>query len=95
MPYAEALANDLRMNLKRADIDTSDNSFNKKIREAVTHKIPNIVIIGGKEVESNTVTLRRYCTDKQITMSRDAFVERINKLEKERIMDNFADVIVE
>lgn len=89
---AHSLASILQENLVRCTIDTSDNSFNKKIREAVTHKIPNIVILGNKEIESNTVTLRRYCTQEQLTMSVDAFIDRIKKLKSNRIMDNFKDV---
>jgi threonyl-tRNA synthetase len=33
----------------------------KRFRESVTRKIPNMAIIGGKEVEQGNVTLRRYC----------------------------------
>jgi threonyl-tRNA synthetase len=91
---ATKLQQELHQNLIRCDIDTSDNSFNKKIREAVTHKIPNMVILGGKEVENDTITLRRYCTNNQVTMPRAEFVERMLKLKTDRTMDNFADVQV-
>jgi threonyl-tRNA synthetase len=92
--YVSELESALRNNLIRVESDRSDNSFNKKIREAVTRKIPNMVIIGGKEVENNQITLRRYCTKEQITMDRGEFIERCNKLNAGRIMDNFADVII-
>ncbi len=92
--YAKELAGLLRGNLIRAEVDFSDNSFNKKIREAVTHKTPNIVIIGEREAEQSTITLRRYCVKEQITLSRDVFVDRMNRLVRERIMDNFADVAI-
>ena len=91
--YVTELESALRNNLIRVESDRSDNSFNKKIREAVTRKIPNMVIIGGKEVENNQITLRRYCTKEQITLDRGEFIERCNKLSAGRIMDNFADVI--
>ena len=92
--YVTELESALRNNLIRVESDRSDNSFNKKIREAVTRKIPNMVIIGGKEVENNQITLRRYCTKEQITLDRGEFIERCNKLYAGRIMDNFADVII-
>jgi threonyl-tRNA synthetase len=91
---AISLEKELLHNLVRVEIDNSDNSFNKKIREAVTHKIPNMIILGAKEVENNTVTLRRYCTQEQVTMSRTEFVSRMKKLNQERIMDNFKDVVI-
>jgi len=94
LPYAKELEAVLRQNLIRVDLDLSDNSFNKKIREAVTKKTPNMVILGSKEAESRQITLRRYCTKDQINMSFEAFVERMGKLVKERIMDNFEDVAV-
>jgi threonyl-tRNA synthetase len=89
--YAEALAGSLRDSLLRVEIDASDNSFNKKIREAVTQKIPNILIIGDKEVAEGTVTLRRYCTKEQITLTQQDLLTRFELLMKKRLMDNFAD----
>jgi threonyl-tRNA synthetase len=84
----------LRGDLFRVSTDTSSNSFNKKIREAVTHKIPNILIIGGKEAETGTVTLRRYCVQEQVTLTQDAFAARMKYLVQGRIMDNFADIAI-
>ena len=92
LPYCEEIAATLTNGFVRVEIDSSDNSFNKKIREAVTTKIPNIAIVGGKEAEQKTVTLRRYCVDKQVTMTRDEFIARVHRLITERIMDNFPDV---
>lgn len=93
--YGRDLEMKLREKLVRVELDVSQNSFNKKVREAVTQKIPNIVIIGGKEVEQGTITLRRYCTPQQVTMSKEAFLDRVDKLVRERTMDNFADVVIE
>ena len=91
--YAEAFARELREDLIRVDIDRSDNSLNKKIRAAVTSKTPNILIIGGKEVDDNTVTLRRYCKKKeQVTMDKATFRERMQTYIKNRVMDNFPDI---
>ena len=92
--YANELATALRAELLRVEVDTSSNSFNKKIREAVTAKIPNILIIGDKEKEQGTVTLRRYCVKDQVTLSKAEITERFRRLVSERIMDNFADVAV-
>jgi threonyl-tRNA synthetase len=89
--YAKELLATLRDNLIRAEIDLSDNSFNKKIREAVTQKIPNIIIVGDKEAAEGTVTLRRYCTKEQVTLSKEAFMQRLERIMKGRLMDNFAD----
>lgn len=89
--YAQRLQQELADKLLRVDIDFSDESFNKKIRKAVTSKIPNMLILGAKEVEAETVTWRRYCVKEQQTLPRAAFVELVQKLIGERTMDNFAD----
>jgi threonyl-tRNA synthetase len=89
--YAQELEKQLKQQLFRVSTDNSSNSFNKKIREAVIHKIPNIVIVGNKEMAAGGITLRRYCTEQQTSMSKDAFLTYLHHLLKERVMDNFAD----
>lgn len=78
----------------RADIDTSDDSFNKKIRKAVTKKNPNIWIIGDNEKADRSITWRRYAVQEQFTVSADTAIEKVLRLRRERIMDNFSDVEV-
>ena len=90
--YVKELESSLKDSLIRVEVDHSDKSFNKKIREAIVNKVPNIIICGGKEVENKTVTLRRYCKDEQITIPRDTFVDSIIKNIQIRKMDNFADI---
>ena len=65
IPVAEAFndfGNDMLKNLKlsgiRAEIDKSDSRMNAKIRNAQKEKIPYMIILGEKEVESNSVSLR-------------------------------------
>lgn len=41
----------------RAEIDMSSETLGKKIREAKTHKVPYLLIIGDQEVADNTATL--------------------------------------
>ena len=90
--YAEEIAAELRNNLFRADIDYSNESFNKKIRNAITHKIPNLWIIGGKEKENRTITWRRYCSKQQKTIDIGDAHMALERMRGERMMDNFEDV---
>jgi threonyl-tRNA synthetase len=94
VPYARELEDLLRNTLVRVQGDYSSNSLNKKIREAAKAKIPNVLILGNKEEESQSVTLRRHCIDAQEVLSKEHFLRRMNLLRKERIMDNFPDVVV-
>jgi threonyl-tRNA synthetase len=90
--YVNSLKAELDQKRIRSEIDLSADSFNKKIRNAVTQKIPNIVIVGNNEVAQETITLRRYCVKEQLTIPKDAFVARLERLTRERLMDNFPDV---
>lgn len=91
LEYAQKLIATLEQKGFRVEVDSGTDSFNKKIRNAVTSKIPNIVIIGNKEVEEGTITLRRYCVKEQLTVPQSDFVARLERLNRERVMDNFAD----
>jgi threonyl-tRNA synthetase len=57
----------------RADVDTSDGRLPGKVRAAVTRKIPLILVVGRREVEEQSVTVRdRSGTETQ--MSIDEFL---------------------
>ena len=55
-----------------------------KIRDAQTSKIPFSLVIGDKEVESQTVTYRKYGEDKQITTKLIEYVDMIKEIIKKK-----------
>ena len=57
-------------------------------------QFPTVLIVGNKEVETNSVTLRRYCVKEQVTLSVPEFKARLNKLRDDRVMDNDPAVAV-
>lgn len=58
-------------------MDDGGETMGKKIRTAVTRKIPNILVVGEREMEEGTVTLRRYGERQQQTMPFAEFRERL------------------
>lgn len=92
--YAERLAAALRNDLYRAQANLEGDSFNKKIRAAVTSKIPNILVVGANEEENQSVTWRRYAVKDQRTLKFTEFQNILARMCKERTMDNFADVVL-
>ncbi len=60
LDYCHKIAEALRNDFIRVEIDDSADSFNKKIRVNAKKKCPNLLIIGGKEAEESLITLRRY-----------------------------------
>jgi threonyl-tRNA synthetase len=92
--FVTTLSSELNAQGFRTEVDLAADSFNKKIRNAVTRKVPNILIVGNKEVETNSVTLRRYCVKEQVTLSVPEFQTRLIKLRDGRVMDNDPTVAV-
>jgi len=71
--YAKGIVRRLRNRFIRAELASSNETLPKKIREGTVRKIPNLLIIGEREVADATVTLRRYGHKDQHTMTVDAF----------------------
>ncbi len=57
----------------RFEIDLRNEKMGYKIRAAQTEKIPFTLVLGDQEVEQQTVTLRRYGSQQQETLSLEAF----------------------
>jgi threonyl-tRNA synthetase len=86
LDYAHALARELHSNMVRAEVDDSDNTLNKKIRNHTIRKVPIQLIIGTKEVEQNQVTVRRYGIQEQKTLERNEFIAALNEEIAQRAM---------
>ena len=56
---AQKVLDELNNSGVRAEIDTRAEKIGYKIREAQLHKIPYMLVIGEKEVESGTVSVRK------------------------------------
>jgi threonyl-tRNA synthetase len=66
--HAQTIVDELRGQMIRAELDGSSDMMGKKIRNALTTKIPNVLIVGEQEVTDGSVTLRRYGIREQETM---------------------------
>ncbi|MFM8837186.1 MAG: threonine--tRNA ligase, partial [Bacteroidota bacterium] len=62
----------------RSTIDQRDEKIGRKIRDAEVQKIPFMLIIGEKEVESRTVAVRRHGQGQGETLGIEAFVALLN-----------------
>jgi threonyl-tRNA synthetase len=83
LEYAKSVYQKLMQEGVRVEIDESNETLGKKVREAKMQKIPYLLVIGDKEVESNEVTVESR-TEKLGTMSTQQFVDFIQKEIKER-----------
>jgi len=63
----------------RTELDISREKVNYKIRNFSNQKVPIIAVIGKKEQEAGTVTLRRFGIEEQITVSADELIQIVHK----------------
>ena len=74
---ANALLEKLRSSGLRSIIDLRNEKINYKIREHSINKVPYILVLGDREVEENTVTIRRLGSKEQKTLDVDECIDLI------------------
>lgn len=77
--YAYNVLNLLKNYDIRGLVDDRSEKIGKKIRDTEVKKIPYMLIVGEKEVESNTVSVRKHGEGDLGSMSIEAFSEIVNK----------------
>jgi threonyl-tRNA synthetase len=77
--YAQNVLNLLKNYDIRGLVDDRSEKIGKKIRDTEVKKIPYMLIVGEKEVESNTVSVRKHGEGDLGSMSIEAFSELVNK----------------
>ncbi|WP_088033058.1 threonine--tRNA ligase [Evansella clarkii] len=60
MDYVRKVEDELKQAGVRVNVDVRDEKLGYKIREAQMQKIPYILVLGDKEIESESVNVRRY-----------------------------------
>ncbi len=79
----------------RAKLDDRSESMNYKIRESLQDKkIPYVVVIGDKEIETNSVAVRARGIGQVGTMSIDEFITKVEDEIHSRRADSFAKALV-
>ena len=80
--YAKKVNNELRQIGITSEVDLKNHNLNYKIREHSLKKIPLLLICGKKEVDSNTVTIRKLDSKKQESMDLEKFLNKYSTLSK-------------
>jgi len=84
--YGHKVYEALRAAKIRCELDERNEKIGYMIREAqVVDRVPYMIILGQKEAEEGTVSIRRRDSQQNETMSLEAFVEKIKKETIERI----------
>ncbi|WP_299237814.1 threonine--tRNA ligase [Sulfurihydrogenibium sp.] len=80
LEYAETVKQKLLENDIRVELDDRNERMNKKIRDAELQKIPFMLVVGDKEVETGTVAVREKGKQGSQTLSIDEFVSKIKEI---------------
>ncbi len=67
--YAQKLVADLRSQGIRAELDVRNEKINYKVREHSLQKVPLLFVVGKREAEEGTVSIRRLGTEGQKVVS--------------------------
>ncbi|ARJ22056.1 threonine--tRNA ligase [Bacillus mycoides] len=82
--YANRIADKLAQAGIRVERDIRDEKLGYKIREAQMQKVPYVLVIGDKEMESEAVNVRKYGEEKSEVLELDAFLESMKEEIKNR-----------
>ena len=82
--YAKQIVDKLESQKIRAHLDDRNEKIGYKIREAQVKKVPYMLIVGEKEVESGTVSVRSRDNGEQGAMAVDEFIAKLQDEIKNR-----------
>jgi threonyl-tRNA synthetase len=82
--YAQGIAAELKRSDIRAEVASTGETLGKNIREAEMQKIPYILVVGDKEIESKLINVRERHKKETITMSPMKFIEKVKQEVEEK-----------
>ena len=82
--YANQLAKQMRHDYVRVEVDDRNEKIGYKIRQAQMEKVPYMLVVGDKEMEDNSVNVRKHGGDELGTVPFDEFFNSIKIEIKER-----------
>lgn len=82
--YANQLAKQMRHDYVRVEVDDRNEKIGYKIRQAQMEKVPYMLVVGDKEMEDNSVNVRKHGGDELGTVPFDELFNSIKIEIKER-----------
>ena len=86
--YADKIAQQLEESGVRVEKDLRNEKIGFKIREAQLQKIPYMIVLGDKEVESSTLGVRRRRSKETRTLDLKTFLDEVNEAVENRTIDS-------
>jgi threonyl-tRNA synthetase len=83
--YVDEVAELLKAQGVRVETDTRNEKISYKVREHSAAKVPIIMVIGKKEAEERTLSVRRLGSDKNISYDLDSIIDQISNESKSSV----------
>jgi threonyl-tRNA synthetase len=77
--YCKALEQELLFDDIKTEVYASNDSLNKRIRNAEKQRVPYVVIIGDEEVNNSKVAIRDRRKKEKYDLSKDEFINKIKE----------------
>lgn len=85
VPYAKQVAAKLQEKGMRVEVNTGKDRMANKIRKAQEQKVPYMLIVGDREMENGTLSVRLRGGENLGSMSVESFAERANEATNKKI----------
>jgi threonyl-tRNA synthetase len=86
LEYATQVAEELKEYDIRVEVDSSRNRMQNKIRQAEHQRIPYILVMGDRDVQGGTVSVRERGAGDLGAMERAAFLQRVRDERDQRVI---------
>lgn len=86
--YAEEINTLLKKAKIRSRVDLSDNRMNAKIRNATADKVPYILVVGGRDMEAKTASVRLRNGEQIADMSLEQIIAQMHQKIATRSLEN-------
>lgn len=80
--YAQKIMDQLKAHNLRVELDETSDQISGKIKRAQEEKIPWMLVLGQKEVDNNTITLRHNDGKQEFGLSLDTVLQKAAELNK-------------
>ncbi|MCS7309724.1 MAG: threonine--tRNA ligase [Armatimonadetes bacterium] len=79
VPYAQQIRQRLEEEGFRVEVDARNEKTGFKVREAELQKIPYMLVVGDRDMQNGTVSVRKRSAGDQGAMTLDAFIARLKE----------------
>ncbi|MFY7993619.1 MAG: threonine--tRNA ligase [Bacteriovoracaceae bacterium] len=93
LEYSQNLAKELKLKGYRVRVDDRNESMGLKTRQAQTGKIPYMLVIGDKEMQTASVSVRNYGALKAETMSNEQAFDLFKTMDAEKVPAKLRDIV--